>query len=60
MGTDPPGVAPTIDSAGARRAQNLYDQATWHRLRGEYDLAAARLREPIEPTEREAHDGANR
>lgn len=39
-----------IDDRLHRRGkpQNLYDLATWHRLRGEYDLAAARLREALE------------
>lgn len=44
-----PDAAPaTLDDAAARQAQARYEQGTWHRLRGEYDLAIARYREAVE------------
>ncbi len=36
------------DSAAAKEAARLYDLATWHRLRGEYDIAIARYRDALE------------
>lgn len=44
-----PDAAPaTLDDVAARQAQARYEQGTWHRLRGEYDLAIARYRETVE------------
>lgn len=35
-------------SGAAKEAARLYDQATWHRLRGEYDVALARYCDALE------------
>ncbi len=37
-----------VDPATTEKARKLYDQGTWHRLRGEHDLAVARFREAVE------------
>jgi len=45
--SEPQGPAVQISRRAADDADRLYERGTWHRIRGEYDLAAARYREAI-------------
>lgn len=38
----------SIDPAHRKRTQQLHELGTWHRLRGEYDLARAKLAEAVQ------------
>jgi len=44
---DPPPAADVVDGGAAKQAKNKYDLGTWHRLRGEYDVAMLRYREAL-------------
>lgn len=44
---DPPAAAMPVDEKSAQAAVRLYEAGTYHRLRGEHDLAVARLREAV-------------
>lgn len=45
---EPDAGAARVSDAAAGRAKERYDAATWHRLRGEYDLAQARYAEALD------------
>jgi tetratricopeptide repeat protein len=45
---EPDSAAPTVDRKVNQEAQRKYDSGTWHRLRGETDLAIARFREALD------------
>lgn len=44
---EPPAQSPTIGTEASTEAEKRYDQGTWHRVRGEYDLAMVRFREAL-------------
>ncbi len=44
---DPPAARALVDPTAEKRAEQLYDMGTWHRVRGEYDLARLRLSEAV-------------
>lgn len=45
---EPPAAAEMIEEEAASRAKKLYDLGTWHRLRGEYAVAALRYADALE------------
>ena len=44
---DPPAAVTPVDERAAKEAARLHEIGTYHRLRGEYDLAAERLGEAV-------------
>lgn len=46
--SDPPSARAMADPTAEKRAEQLYDMGTWHRVRGEYDLARLRFSEALQ------------